>query len=229
MANLSEKIRQEAEADATEAWKPDHNLAIQCFKIEEMLRKGMQIFRGIREQDESWSRKVQDGTSGFDEARARHFRARYEAWYAPCDQVLDFIDFCEKNYRVIEGSNEFTRARLLVRELLAMKIDDVVRSMQLVAAGEYEEIYPGRGRRRDVSGRSSQRNSRQIWFAAAVRQGQRKISCLKRLERPVKIRTWRGTADCIRSVTRSRSKLLVLCQPEIRLRSRKAHCHYRAY
>ena len=140
MENIGEKIRQETEADAIEAWKPDHVMAMQCFEMEKLLAIGMQVFRGIREQDEAWSRKVYEGTSQFDSDRARYFRGRYVEWYKPCEEVLSFIDYYEKEYRVIDGSNEFRRARLLVRDILATPIDGVIESMELFKAGEYEEI-----------------------------------------------------------------------------------------
>lgn len=140
MPDISERIRQETEDEATEAWKPDHNLAMQCLALEELLCKGMGMFRRIREQDVAWSRKVQSGEADFDSERARHFRGRYERWYVPCDHVLKAVDYYEKQYRVIEGSNDFRKARLLVRQILDMPISEVIESMKLVKTGKYEAI-----------------------------------------------------------------------------------------
>ena len=140
MQNVGEKLRKEIEADASEAWKPNHALAMECFALEEVLQKGMAMFRRIRDEDQAWTRRVQSGAVAFDPEVARYFRDRYEHWFQPCDWALGCIQHYEKEYRIISGSEDFKLARRLVKSILSTPIDRVVESMEQIARREYEVI-----------------------------------------------------------------------------------------
>lgn len=114
--------------------------AMDCYRTEDLLRIGMKLYRQIRDEDEAWSRKVQRGHTKFDPEIARHFRKRYEEWYAPCDAVLVLVQDMERDYGPLAGGNEFKLARVTVKRILATPIDQVCNSMERIAKGDYEAL-----------------------------------------------------------------------------------------
>lgn len=128
------------DTDPSESWKPDHAMAMSCFELEEALRQGLQQYSKIRADDERWSVDFEDGRCELDETRLREMRARYERWFVPCDSVLKIVEHYEREYRPIDHSDDFKRARIFVRELLRMPIADVIRTHGLVSEGAYTAI-----------------------------------------------------------------------------------------
>lgn len=134
--NVYDEIRSEVDGEEQEAWKADESLKL-CWRLEDLLRIGMRRYRNIRELDDAWSRKVQEGLLPFDAGKVRFFRKEYQKWFAPCDKVLKLIEAFEKDYAVVEGADEFRRARILVQHILATPLERVIESMEQIERGEY--------------------------------------------------------------------------------------------
>jgi hypothetical protein len=142
MSNISGKSRTIG-CPEDQAWKKvykDHKSVMAYYDFRDTLRGGLKLYRQIRDDDEAWSRAVQCGETNFDPEVARQFRTQYEAWYEPCDYALECVQHFEKLYGSIEGGKEFKLARAAVKLILATPIDTVIRSMEQIANGDYEDV-----------------------------------------------------------------------------------------
>ena len=76
MSFVAEQLEEEKEG-----WKSDHDAAMECRDLEDLLRRGIGLFYWLRLADESWSKKVQGGTVPFDAARAKSIYKQYKWWH----------------------------------------------------------------------------------------------------------------------------------------------------
>jgi hypothetical protein len=125
--------------DQREAWKADHDKAMECRDLEDLIRRGLGLFHIIRLADESWSRKVQAGTQKFNADAARGINAAYKWWLEPCDDVLKAIRQMELSLPV-EGAGEFLRCYRLAKNLAGIAVDDLIESVEQVTRGEAVEL-----------------------------------------------------------------------------------------
>jgi hypothetical protein len=140
MTDVYREVRASIDDDG-EAWKPDHEDQMGCYKFgDEVIKLGMRHFAHIRAEDEAWSSRVHTGRTKFDPTVARYLRSRYEWWIKPCAAVLSGIAYFEGIARPVEGGDEFKKAYSLVRAILETPIESVIESMARIEKGEYEEL-----------------------------------------------------------------------------------------
>lgn len=125
--------------DQREAWKADHEEAMECRDLEDLIRRGLGLFHVVRLADESWSRKVQSGAAKFNPKFARDINSAYKWWLEPCDEVLAEIQRVERSFPV-EGAGEFLRCYRLAKNLASIDADELVESMAQIERGEAEEL-----------------------------------------------------------------------------------------
>ena len=112
---------------------------MKCYDLEDHLKLGMRLFSVYRSEDEAWSQKVQkDGQ--FSAEVAKLIRKRYEEWYKPCDAVLKCVQEKEAEFGMVEGAADFKMARVLVKRILAVPIDEVIGAMDRAGSAKFEEI-----------------------------------------------------------------------------------------
>lgn len=130
---------EELTEDRDEAWKPEHNAAMNCRDLEDTLQRGLGWFYIIRLGDESWSKKVQSGETAFDADRVASIRSAYEWWLKPCDQILQRIQEVEREYEVVNAA-EFRRAFLRARRLVSFNLAELLESASQWTRGEVREL-----------------------------------------------------------------------------------------
>jgi len=123
-----------------EAWKPDHDAAMACYDVEDMILRGLALFFGIRRADESWSKKVQAGTLQFDQKRAQSIHAQYEWWLGPCDGVLSALAKAERAFKQVDNAEVFRRCVNLARRLVLIDVDGLIESHEQIGRGKIEPI-----------------------------------------------------------------------------------------
>ena len=126
--------------DEREAWKTDHDAAMACYDVEDMILRGLALFFGIRRADESWTKKVQAGTLQFDPKRAQSIHQEYEWWLAPCDDVLAALNKAERSFKQVENAEVFRRCVNLARRLVLIDVDGLIESHEQIVRGEVEAI-----------------------------------------------------------------------------------------
>lgn len=119
---LVEQLRNEQDA-----WQKDHEAAMGCRDVEDVVRRGNALFFLIRMADETWSRKVQCGAENLDPVKVREIHKSYEWWIAPAAEVLKAIQKAEEQYEV-EGAQEFRRCLRRAKRILEVNVDDLIGS-----------------------------------------------------------------------------------------------------
>jgi hypothetical protein len=119
-----------------EAWKADHDEAMECYKLQDRLRAGLRFFNFIRYSDESWSRRVQLGETTFDEKSIRAIHDLYQLWLLPVDSVRAAIQHFEDQGFKVSGANEFREAIETVRSVTHWTADEIIRATGQIQRGE---------------------------------------------------------------------------------------------
>jgi hypothetical protein len=133
--DILDELREEREA-----WRADHDDAMACYDVEDMILRGVALFFGIRRADESWTKKVQAGTVKFDPQRATAIHRQYEWWLAPCDDVLVALEKAERSFREVSNAEVFRQCVNLARRLVLIDVNGLIESAEQVARGEVEPI-----------------------------------------------------------------------------------------
>jgi hypothetical protein len=129
----------QVEEEGKEAWKKDHDEAMECQDLEDMLGLGIALYHMIRRGDEAWSKKVQAGTVAFDADRAKTIHGAYEWWMIPCDTLLATVQKMEVAFQV-EHAEEFRRCVRRVRHLLDIGVNELIESFAQASRGELEPL-----------------------------------------------------------------------------------------
>lgn len=126
-------------AGEREAWKSDHDAAMDCRDLEDLVRRGLGFYYMIRISDESWSRKVQSGQVGFDPDRARKIHAAYKWWLEPCADLIAAIQEVEASYTV-DGAEEFRKCVRRARMIVRLDVESLVESMKQLQDGDVQPL-----------------------------------------------------------------------------------------
>ncbi len=94
-------------AEQSESWKPDHDEAMACRNLEDLIRLGRAVFRGVQNIDEDWSAMIRSGATPLLAKDAEEVADWYRRWYAPCAKVLGDIARFEGLGYTVEGADEF--------------------------------------------------------------------------------------------------------------------------
>lgn len=120
-------------SEDAEAWKVDHDSAMVCRDLEAHVRVGLRAYRAIRDYDDAWSRKVQQGTVPFDAENAKGIDAAYRWWLQPCDSTFKAIALMEQ-YAEVEGADELRKAHRTVLRILRTPVEEIISAMEEIAA-----------------------------------------------------------------------------------------------
>jgi hypothetical protein len=122
----------------SESWKPEHDEAMACRNLEDVIRLGISIFRGVQRVDQEWSEEVRSGAKSFNKDEAKEVADWYEWWYRPCPKVLGDIAGFEQRGYTVDGATEF-RECCRATQLKKLDVDAVLRSV--------DQLNSGKGRR----------------------------------------------------------------------------------
>jgi hypothetical protein len=127
-------------ADGREAWQRDHDAAMTCREVEDLIQLGLGLFHMIRLGDHLWSKKVQSGASQFDPARAQHIHNEYVRWLNPTEDLLGLIGDMEKKLFEVDNADQFRNAVRLARKLALVDVEDLIESVAQADAGLAEPL-----------------------------------------------------------------------------------------
>lgn len=81
--------------DVSQQWKADHQEALGCYKFEDILARGVQVFGLIVNTDENWRAAICAGRIQFEEAARDEILAAFRLWLQPCDAILQHLAYFE--------------------------------------------------------------------------------------------------------------------------------------
>jgi hypothetical protein len=115
-----------SQIESAEQWKNDHDRAMQCANLQDLIKLGITVHGIIRGVDDLWSRKVQSRAANFDPAIVNSLRAAYEWWIAPCAQIFSWISKFEEEGFKVDGATELRNAYSDVRGILRTDTPEII-------------------------------------------------------------------------------------------------------
>lgn len=95
-----------------ESWRKDHDEAMACWDWEDAIAVGINIFRMLREREDSWREQVFRGTRDYTEDDNQDHRARFAAWLDTTEGLLtDNLPQLETRFGKVEVADELRRCR----------------------------------------------------------------------------------------------------------------------
>ncbi len=110
--------RYERKAGKMEQWKKEHDDAMKCFRLEEVLAFGLSIYHFINQVDENWRIKVHRNLVSYDAGMENAIADLYRWWLKPCGHLLSQIEAFERNGFDVTGAKEFLSASREVKGIL---------------------------------------------------------------------------------------------------------------
>lgn len=93
-----------------DAWKREHNRAVERFDFVDYLDFGLSLLKLIRQIDQRYQERVRKGLISLDKKTFEDIRLLYEDWFAPCESLLKRIDEFVREGFEIENAEEFRAA-----------------------------------------------------------------------------------------------------------------------
>jgi hypothetical protein len=116
-------------ADDCEAWKDQHEKAMECFDCEDFLARGLRLFRFIESSDAKLREADALGVFNYSSELYEAVTELYRAWLIPCDHADAWIrkmngaGYAPGNLAEFRDTCEQVRATLEDREWLANSED----------------------------------------------------------------------------------------------------------
>ncbi len=101
-----------------ESWQQDHDIAMYCGGIEEMLAVGLSTFQLLERVNRSWRDRVFRGTQEYREEANAALQSCYRVWLAVTEAVLAPVPTLEKQFGVVEGAADVRVCVAEARRLL---------------------------------------------------------------------------------------------------------------
>ena len=104
-----ESARQAVDAysENAETWKPDHDLAMACGQLEDLLLAGIESLRGILTCHQGWQEQVLSSQQEPDLAMDKAIWDMYAWWLRPCTRIKRELRFFERQGFTVEHAAEF--------------------------------------------------------------------------------------------------------------------------
>lgn len=139
--------------EQAEAWKLDHDRAMDCLDIEAITNFGLGIHRSILHADQTWTQAVRSGAMAMRREDAERISRWYTWWIKPCDMLLDKIGHLELDGYHVDNAAEFKDACLHVRSVLSIPLDAALSEDGGGRGRTTGEIRDGLARRLEQAGR----------------------------------------------------------------------------
>lgn len=94
-----------------DAWKNDHDKAMECFDLEDFLLSGIRVADGLALQDEQYRSRVFSGKESFSHAYHDEFMATYQHLVGAFQDLLEVVKEFESRFGAVKHASEF-RERL---------------------------------------------------------------------------------------------------------------------
>jgi len=90
-----------------EPWKIDHDAAMKCYDLEEMLWVGNGIFDAITQFDENYRARCFAGVTEYDTNHPNTIKEAYAWWLRPSKKIRADIEKCLQRFGHVENSEGF--------------------------------------------------------------------------------------------------------------------------
>jgi len=135
MSNQLEFLDEQLELcgnQAKEAWKPDHEFAMACRRVEDVVGLLLGVLVGIRRHNDRWAESAQQEEIG--EGCELCLANAYKRWLAEAKEVISLVDKCEEYGFEVKGAAKIRKAEHDV-SLLPLDIEAFRQSYQSLQAG----------------------------------------------------------------------------------------------
>jgi hypothetical protein len=102
-----------------ESWKEDHDVALRCRDVEEVLAVGIAVFELLRRVEQTWREAVFREVEDFNAEDDAAIRQCYHNWLLPTEAFLGRLPPFERRFGAIEGVAEIRDRVQEARGLLA--------------------------------------------------------------------------------------------------------------
>lgn len=107
--------------EASEQWKQDHTQAMACYTFEDLLERGVLVYRVIVNADEHWRADVAAGRKPYEKSVDEALREAFQFWLRPYAFIADRLEYFEKSGFEVKHAREF---RSCAREVLGILTPD---------------------------------------------------------------------------------------------------------
>jgi len=105
-----------------EAWKLDHDIAMDHLDMEETIAWGNRLFQGLSESEAIWHAHVLEGKIDFVQTEVDEIKANYRAWLEASEGLLQLVKRLEACGHEVAGAVDLRASCAKSRALL--KSDD---------------------------------------------------------------------------------------------------------
>jgi hypothetical protein len=102
-----------------ESWKADHEAAMRCRDVEDVLAVGIMTFQLLERREQSWRDRVFRGTEDYRAEDDAATREGFDRWLATTEALLNRVAVLEQQFGSVEGAAELSRCAERARLLLA--------------------------------------------------------------------------------------------------------------
>lgn len=102
-----------------EAWKRDHDLAMECRNCEEIVAIGLHVYGLLEEREARWRDQVFRGAVPFQAKQDERFRRAHEMWVMTTQAILnEQVNGLERQFDEVKGARELRRLLQIVEASL---------------------------------------------------------------------------------------------------------------
>jgi hypothetical protein len=103
-----------------EAWKRDHDLAMECRDCEELVAIGLHVYGLLEEREARWRDQVFHGAVPFEAKLDEAFRRAHELWVMTTQAILqEQVDGLERQFDEVKVAGELRRLLSVVQAALS--------------------------------------------------------------------------------------------------------------
>jgi hypothetical protein len=109
--------------EEAESWKSDHDRAMDCIDIQEVLSLGLYVFSRIRNIENQWTESLRDRGAVPRKEDAERLSHWFRLWLKVCDELIQDIKSLAQDGYQVESAREFGEACLYARSAVSFNLD----------------------------------------------------------------------------------------------------------
>jgi hypothetical protein len=102
-----------------ESWKQDHDEAMRCRDLEDVIAVGVSTFHLLRRIEQAWRDRVFRGTEAFAPEDDAGYREGYRLWLQTTESLLAQASSLAERFGTVSGAEELQECVRQARDLLA--------------------------------------------------------------------------------------------------------------
>lgn len=125
----------------SESWRDDHEVAMACYRFQDILQRGIMLFDLLVRVDECWRKLVSDGKVSCDPNVPQILKKLLARWSEPCPEALRRLEVFERNGFEVAFAEEFRsrcrEAQGILTPDSAFFVDDALVSLRDAALDQH--------------------------------------------------------------------------------------------